>query len=141
MVTFPPSSSSFSRVVVDSCFPVKGAEFCRVDFKAFEDKDVVVFDSLTKDSLVSNVCIDFSRKELAVSCTHKRLYSFHEFFAGQGFKGDLLKVGNCSAQSKEEIQKLASLLIETNTFPKAWLPFFEALAKEGKWTIETKPLA
>jgi len=138
MVTCISSKSSFAGVLASS-FNIKGAEFYRVDFKAFEDRDVVVFDSLSKDSLLSNVCIDFSRKELSASCASKYWFSFHEFFSGQGFKGDFLKHGYYATSSKEEIQKLAALLLQTNTFPKAWITFFEALAKEGKWIIETKP--
>ncbi|HSW71906.1 MAG TPA: hypothetical protein VLG44_00665 [Chlamydiales bacterium] len=139
MAVFLGPKSSFGGVHDSPYSTIKGAEFCRVDFKAFEDRDVVVFDSLTKDSLLSNVCVDFSLKELSASCKDKRWASFHEFFFSLGFKGDHLKYGYYSTTNKEEIQKLASILLATNTFPKSWLPFFEALAKEGKWIIETKP--
>lgn len=138
-VSFYGSKPPYFEVKENVPFPGVHAEFALVEKKGYETQDYIFFDSTTPDSFFSQVGVDFELKSITVATEDSNLSDkFRSYFLREGFDGDSIHLCIFTAEKKLDLQKLCKILLNNNTFPEKWVPFFESILKDGTWTISSK---
>ena len=120
-------------------FPGKKTTFV---FAQDEANDSVIFTSTTSDSFFYYLYVDFENKSVTIRATINDLSPlviFDDYFARQGFSDKtIVGQGKYTVKKTGDVQKLCGILLANSEFPEEWKPFFQSLAKDGHWIINSK---
>lgn len=100
--------------------------------KCRDDLNLVILESLTENSLFSKVRINLKAKSITVFSPFQAPLLF--FLTNQGITGEF--IGSAfKASDALDVQKLCSLLLNTNSFTLKWHLVMQTLATDGIWAI------